>query len=145
MMLGPSLPAKRRDIEVRYLQLGHVGGQLTLREAVRPVPRACFSKPSEHNHLKMVLQSGIGSTSECFPKHKASYIVRSSYVVCPRYIIFYVTYIGDRNNSVNKAIIILHSLCIFGPQIIIISGGLIYPLNFIKVLNTRYHSLKYCN
>ena len=40
-----------------------------------------------------------------------------------------MTYIGDRNDSVNKAIFILHSLCIFGAQMTIITAGLVYRLN----------------
>ena len=38
----------------------------------------------------------------------------------------------DRNDSVNKAIFILHSLCVFGAQMTIISAGLVYPLNIIS-------------
>ena len=75
-------------------------------------------KPSEHDHLKMVLRSRIGSTSECFPKHQT--VHRKIILYCPAQVhrIGYMTYryIGDGNDSVNKAIFILYSMCIFVAQ-----------------------------
>ena len=94
---------------------------------------SCFSKPSR----KGLHQSVSHSTKQC--------IVRSSYVVRPcRYIVFNMTYIGDQNDSVNKAIFILHSLCIFGSQMMIISAGLVYPLNVMLVLKGGYNMLTQC-